>query len=147
MALYVGNQKVCPVVKVGGGGTTINNQNKTITVNGTYTADSGYTGLGEVTVNVPQEGASGELVTLRKGIDFTQNDVRVDTLNLWDLISEIKYFRDEDDNVVSFPLDEDKKIIDVNEDNETITIETMQFPNIIYWNEDFTKEFAMQLDL
>lgn len=32
---------------------TINNQDKTITENGTYTADSGYTGLGEVTVNVP----------------------------------------------------------------------------------------------
>ena len=31
----------------------INNQDKTITQNGTYTADSGYTGLGEVTVNVP----------------------------------------------------------------------------------------------
>ncbi len=36
----------------GGGGTTINNQDKTITVNGSYTADAGYTGLGTVTVNV-----------------------------------------------------------------------------------------------
>lgn len=34
-------------------GTQINNQDKTITTNGTYTADSGYTGLGEVTVNLP----------------------------------------------------------------------------------------------
>jgi hypothetical protein len=33
----------------------INNQNKTVTQNGTYTADSGYTGLGEVTVNVSQQ--------------------------------------------------------------------------------------------
>lgn len=33
-------------------GDTINNQNKTITENGTYTADEGYTGLGEVVVNV-----------------------------------------------------------------------------------------------
>lgn len=33
-------------------GETINNQNKTITENGTYTADEGYTGLGEVVVNV-----------------------------------------------------------------------------------------------
>lgn len=32
---------------------TINNQNKTITENGTYSADEGYTGLGEVVVNVP----------------------------------------------------------------------------------------------
>lgn len=36
----------------GGGGVTINNQDKTITENGTYTADSGYTGLGTVTVSV-----------------------------------------------------------------------------------------------
>lgn len=33
-------------------GETINNQNKTITENGTYFADEGYTGLGEVVVNV-----------------------------------------------------------------------------------------------
>ena len=36
----------------GGGGSTINNQDKTITANGSYTADAGYTGLGTVTVNV-----------------------------------------------------------------------------------------------
>lgn len=36
-----------------GGGSTINNQDKTVTSNGSYTADSGYTGLGTVTVNVP----------------------------------------------------------------------------------------------
>ena len=36
-----------------GGSTTINNQDKTITANGVYTADSGYTGLGTVEVNVP----------------------------------------------------------------------------------------------
>ena len=38
------------------GGTTINNQDKTITENGSYTADTGYTGLGTVTVNVPSSG-------------------------------------------------------------------------------------------
>ena len=37
----------------GGGGTTINNQNITVTENGTYTADVGYTGLGTVEVQVP----------------------------------------------------------------------------------------------
>lgn len=41
------------VIGSGGGGQTIRNQDKTITENGTYTADSGYTGLGMVTVNVP----------------------------------------------------------------------------------------------
>lgn len=34
----------------------INNQDKTITENGEYTADAGYTGLGTVTVNVPTSG-------------------------------------------------------------------------------------------
>ena len=34
-------------------GIPINNQDKAITENGTYTADEGYTGLGEVVVNVP----------------------------------------------------------------------------------------------
>lgn len=37
----------------------INNQDKTITQNGQYTADSGYTGLGTVTVNVPS--GSGDI--------------------------------------------------------------------------------------
>lgn len=38
------------------GGTTINNQDKVITENGEYSADEGYTGLGNVTVNIPQTG-------------------------------------------------------------------------------------------
>lgn len=42
-------------------GEQINNQDKEITTNGTYTADEGYTGLGTVTVNVPQEGGSGDI--------------------------------------------------------------------------------------
>lgn len=44
-----------------GGGVTIRNQNKTITENGTYTADSGYTGLGTVTVEVASSGGGGDL--------------------------------------------------------------------------------------
>ena len=36
-----------------GSGVVIRNQNKTITENGTYKADSGYTGLGNVIVDVP----------------------------------------------------------------------------------------------
>ena len=34
-------------------GQDVNNQDITVTENGTYTAESGYTGLGEVTVNLP----------------------------------------------------------------------------------------------
>ena len=37
-------------------GGYVNNEDKSITVNGTYTADTGYTGLGTVTVNVPSSG-------------------------------------------------------------------------------------------
>lgn len=36
-------------------GTEINNQDKEIVENGNYTADEGYTGLGNVSVNVPQK--------------------------------------------------------------------------------------------
>lgn len=38
-----------------GGGTTINNEDITVTQNGEYTASTGYTGLGTVTVNVPNK--------------------------------------------------------------------------------------------
>lgn len=41
-----------PVDVASGGGSTINNQDKTITSNGEYTADAGYTGLGTVNVTV-----------------------------------------------------------------------------------------------
>ena len=47
--------KLCQNGMGGGGGVTIRNQDKTITANGQYGADSGYTGLGTVTVAVPQE--------------------------------------------------------------------------------------------
>lgn len=41
----------------------INNQNKTITQNGTYNADSGYTGLGKVVVNVPTSKLGTKTIT------------------------------------------------------------------------------------
>lgn len=49
---YDGFNEVNLEVNVPSGGE-IHNQDKIITENGIYTADSGYTGLGEVTVNVP----------------------------------------------------------------------------------------------
>lgn len=52
-----------------GGGTEVNNQDKEITSNGVYTADEGYTGLGEVTVNVPVEGEDSSDATA------TANDI------------------------------------------------------------------------
>ena len=63
----------------GGGGVTIKNQNKTITENGTYTADSGYTGLGTVTVDVQASGGTGEnkLAQLASGeiVEITAEDL------------------------------------------------------------------------
>lgn len=56
-----------------GGGVTIRNQNKTITENGTYTADSGYTGLGTVTVEVASAGGGGGDIDAR--IDGTLTEV------------------------------------------------------------------------
>ena len=53
------------IIKKGGGGVTINNQDKVvdITENGTteVVADSGYTGLGKVTINT--EGANSYSIT------------------------------------------------------------------------------------
>lgn len=46
---------------IGGDVTEVYNQDKTITENGTYTADDGYTGLGTVTVNV--ESSGGDTIT------------------------------------------------------------------------------------
>ncbi len=47
----------------GGGGGDIHNQDKTITENGEYTADPGYTGLGTVTVDVEKGDVSDYFVT------------------------------------------------------------------------------------
>lgn len=52
--LRLGENIVIPAIVVGGG--EIKNQDKTITENGQYTADVGYTGLGTVTVSVPSGG-------------------------------------------------------------------------------------------
>lgn len=50
MALYLGKDLVS--ASSGLGGATIKNQDKTFTENGSYSADSGYTGLGVVKVDV-----------------------------------------------------------------------------------------------
>lgn len=57
-------------------GGEINNQNKTITENGTYTADSGYTGLGTVTVDVASGGGENRLTALlqNKITEITEAD-------------------------------------------------------------------------
>jgi len=49
MTLMIGSSKITPSIFPK---NNIKNQDKTITENGVYTADEGYTGLGEVTVDV-----------------------------------------------------------------------------------------------
>lgn len=56
--LYIGGQQALPVSVAG---STINNQDLTVTQNGIYEAEEGYTGLGEVTVNV----AGGDTVNAK----------------------------------------------------------------------------------
>lgn len=54
-----------------GSGVTIKNQNKTFTENGTYKADSGYTGLGTVTVNVPETEPVLETLAVTENGEYT----------------------------------------------------------------------------
>lgn len=55
-------------------GTPINNQDKTIIENGTYTADTGYTGLGTVTVEVPSSGGHEVTYTNLTNADIKTGD-------------------------------------------------------------------------
>lgn len=55
-------------------GTPINNQDKTIIENGTYTADTGYTGLGTVTVEVPSSGGHEVTYTNLTNADIKKGD-------------------------------------------------------------------------
>lgn len=79
MGMYLGGQKISPIIKVG----EIKNQDKTITENGTYTADVGYTGLGEVTVNVSGGGDSGGAYLVQV-LDYDGSVIKQDHLNTGD---------------------------------------------------------------
>lgn len=57
-----------------GSGVTIRNQNKTFTENGTYKADTGYTGLGTVTVNVPISEPVLEELTITENGEYTPGE-------------------------------------------------------------------------
>ena len=66
----------------GTGGAEIHNQDKTITQNGTYTADQGYTGLGEVNVNVPSTSNVYKFATLAEAQaknDYNPGDIAIVT--------------------------------------------------------------------
>lgn len=51
--LFIQEAKAAKEYHSGSGGESVNNQDKTITENGEYTADEGYTGFGTVKVEVP----------------------------------------------------------------------------------------------
>lgn len=92
----------------GGGGEPINNQDKTITANGSYTADEGYTGLGTVTVNVPNPSTGTKTITANGTYDvtdFASADVNVPTT------APAHYL---EFNVVNGRLSKSSKSIDLN---------------------------------
>ena len=67
-------------VNVSGGGSTINNQNKTVTPSESQqsvTADSGYTGLGTVTVGAISSTYVGTGITRRSSTDLTASGATV----------------------------------------------------------------------
>ena len=56
--MLLNDQEVATLVISNSGGQEIKNQDLTITENGTYSADEGFTGLGTVEVNVPTGGGT-----------------------------------------------------------------------------------------
>ena len=66
-----GSGEACVRIEGSGGGEPIKNQDKTITTNGSYTADEGYTGLGTVTVNVPNPSTGTKDITSNGTYDVT----------------------------------------------------------------------------
>lgn len=67
MGLYIGKERFTPIEVIHTG--DVNNQDKTITQNGIYTADAGYTGLGTVNVNVPQDKTEDGILFTNSGSD------------------------------------------------------------------------------
>ena len=65
------------------GGSEINNQDKTITANGTYAADEGFTGLGNVTVDVATSGGGQELLDAVLDRSITEVSSNVKTIPIY----------------------------------------------------------------
>lgn len=75
-------------------GTKINNQDKTITSNGIYTADAGYTGLGTVNINVasllPYEVVNGQLRPPSTTFTFSLPD-NITVITSYPIFAEMYY--------------------------------------------------------
>ena len=106
-----------------GEGVTIRNQNKTITENGEYTADSGYTGLGVVTVNVEASGGGDDelIAVLNKSIVEIDNP-NVDKIGIYSFYGCLELTRV---NLVN--------VIDVGSSAFTLcsALETVNLPNAV----------------
>lgn len=99
------------------GGVTINNQDKTITENGVYQADEGYTGLGTVTVEVASTGG-GDIDAL---IDRSITEV---TSNA-ESIGEYAFYNCKQLKIADFPL---LTSISAYAFNNCISLETVNSP-------------------
>lgn len=74
MTVLIGRKQVGVALKYNqGGSASINNQDKTITKNGVYTADEGYTGLGTVEVNVESSGDGSDTFEAQLILDNVVN--------------------------------------------------------------------------
>lgn len=77
---YDGFNQVNLNINVAGG--EVNNQDKTITENGVYTADQGYTGIGTATVNVPQPGNLDIIIPNSINVDMFQQSQNIVLFNI-----------------------------------------------------------------
>lgn len=92
MTLRIGNKKVCPTKII-----APRNQSKVITTNGVYVPDTGFTGFGDVTVDVPTGGNSYVL----------PSDADLATANS-EMVSDCLVIKNSNSNVlggVGFPID------------------------------------------
>ena len=103
------------------GGITINNQDKTITTNGQYTADEGYTGLGTVTVQVPQD---GDVEPIFATVDYSVKNIISSSLDTTDK-SSISVSAMSDYLITSNKLDNHAYLFKLNDNDEYELIKTL----------------------
>lgn len=96
-------------------GGEINNQNKTITENGIYTADEGYTGLGTVTVNVnPTE----KIQNIPFYMIEQDDEGNLYVVNNYSELIYIPYTLDEDGNLIVNQDDDDIAVYNITKNYE-----------------------------
>ncbi len=94
----------------------VNNQDKTITENGVYTADEGYTGLGEITVNVQASSAEAQNIPFYMIEQDDEGNLYV--VNNYEKMLYIPYTLDEEGNFIVNQDDTDTAIYCITENME-----------------------------